>query len=90
MKKSIMIIGGGLLQVPVIQAAQKMGLNTIVTDYNPEAIGMKYADVPIVMSTRDIDGSVRAAKSQNQMTPISGVLTGHGRVNDCSGCCERA
>jgi isopentenyl diphosphate isomerase/L-lactate dehydrogenase-like FMN-dependent dehydrogenase/biotin carboxylase len=75
MKKSIMIIGGGLLQIPVIQTAQKMGLNTIVTDYNPEAIGMKYADIPLVMSTRDIDGSVRAAKSQNQLTPISGVLT---------------
>ncbi|MBN2402547.1 MAG: alpha-hydroxy-acid oxidizing protein [Spirochaetes bacterium] len=75
MKKSIMIIGGGLLQVPVIQTAQKMGLNTIVTDYNPEALGMKYADIPVVMSTRDIDGSVRAAKAQNQLTPISGVLT---------------
>jgi isopentenyl diphosphate isomerase/L-lactate dehydrogenase-like FMN-dependent dehydrogenase/biotin carboxylase len=75
MKKTIMIIGGGLLQVPIIQAAQKMGLNTIVTDYNAEAIGMKYADIPIVMSTRDIDGSVRAAKAQNQLTPISGVLT---------------
>ena len=75
MKKSIMIIGGGLLQVPVIQTAQKMGLNAIVTDYNPEAIGMKYADIPLVMSTRDIEGSVRAAKAQNRLTPISGVLT---------------
>ncbi len=75
MKKTIMIIGAGLLQVPVIQAAKKMGLNVIVTDYNPEAIGMKYADIPIVMSTRDIDGSVRAAKSQNQINPISAVLT---------------
>jgi biotin carboxylase len=36
---------------------------------------MKYADVPIVMSTRDIEGSVRAAKAQNRLTPISGVLT---------------
>lgn len=75
MKKSIMIIGGGLLQVPAIQAAKKMGLNVIVTDYNPDAIGMQYADIPIVMSTRDVDGSVRAAKSQNQLTPISAVLT---------------
>ncbi|MFH0976995.1 MAG: alpha-hydroxy-acid oxidizing protein [Spirochaetota bacterium] len=75
MKKTVMVIGGGLLQVPVIQAAQKMGLNVIVTDYNPEAIGMKYADIPVVMSTRDIDGSVRAARAQNQLTPISGVLT---------------
>ncbi len=75
MQKSIMIIGGGLLQVPVIQTAKKMGLQTIVTDYNKDAIGIHYADVPLIMSTRDIEGSVRIAKKQNQITPISGVLT---------------
>ena len=36
---------------------------------------MKDADIPIVMSTRDIQGSVRVAKRQNEITPISGVLT---------------
>jgi isopentenyl diphosphate isomerase/L-lactate dehydrogenase-like FMN-dependent dehydrogenase/biotin carboxylase len=75
MKKTIMIIGGGLLQVPAIQAAKKMGFQVIVTDYNQNAMGMKYADIPIVMSTRDVQGSVRVAKSQNEITPISGVLT---------------
>ncbi|TAL30644.1 MAG: ATP-grasp domain-containing protein [Spirochaetes bacterium] len=75
MKKTIMVIGGGLLQVPAIQAAKKMGFQVIVTDYNEHAMGMKYADIPIVMSTRDVQGSVRVAKSQNEITPISGVLT---------------
>jgi len=75
MKKTVMIIGGGLLQVPAINTAKKMGFEVIVTDYNPNALGMKYADIPIVMSTRDIEGSVRAAKSQNEITPISAVLT---------------
>lgn len=75
MKKTIMIIGGGLLQLPVIHAAKKMGYQVVVTDYNSDAIGMKDADIPIVMSTRDIQGSVRVAKSQNEITPISGVLT---------------
>ncbi|MCP4131776.1 MAG: ATP-grasp domain-containing protein [bacterium] len=70
-----MIIGGGLLQTPVIKTAKNMGLQVIVTDYNPDAIGMKDADIPIVMSTRDIDGSVRVAKAQNEITPISAVLT---------------
>jgi len=73
--KSIMIIGGGLLQIPVIITAKKMGLQVIVTDYNPNAPGMKDADIPIVMSTRDIEGSVRVAKAQNELTPISAVLT---------------
>ena len=75
MQKTIMIIGGGLLQLPVIQTAKKMGHQVIVTDYNPNAIGMKFADIPIVMSTRDIEGSVRVAKSQNAITPIHAVLT---------------
>ncbi|MCL2026058.1 MAG: alpha-hydroxy-acid oxidizing protein [Leptospirales bacterium] len=70
-----MIIGGGHLQVPVIRTARKMGYNVIVTDYNPDAIGLKDADVPIVMSTRDVEGSVRVAKKQNELTPISAVLT---------------
>ncbi|MCL1912013.1 MAG: dehydrogenase, partial [Leptospirales bacterium] len=75
MKKTIMIIGGGLLQVPVIHTARKMGYNVIATDYNPDAIGLKDADIPIVMSTRDVEGSVRVAKKQNELTPISAVLT---------------
>jgi len=70
-----MIIGGGLLQVPVILAAKKMNLQVIVTDYNPDAIGLRYADIPIIMSTRDIEGSVRVARAQNELTPIHGILT---------------
>ncbi len=75
MKKTIMIIGGGLLQLPVIHTAKKMGHQVVVTDYNANAIGMKEADIPIVMSTRDIEGSVRVAKAQNELTTISAVLT---------------
>ena len=75
MKKTIMIIGGGLLQLPVIHTAKRMGCQVVVTDYNANAIGMKEADIPIVMSTRDIEGSVRVAKAQNELTTISAVLT---------------
>lgn len=75
MKKTIMVIGGGLLQVPVILTAKKMGHEVVVTDYNPNTQGMKEADIPIVMSTRDIEGSVRVAKAQNELTPIHAVLT---------------
>jgi len=75
MNKTIMIIGGGLLQLPLIRTAKEMGLQVIVTDYNPEAPGFVYADIPVIMSTRDIEGSVRIAKKQHKRTPISGVLT---------------
>ncbi len=70
-----MIIGGGILQIPAIQTAKEMGLTTIVTDYNKEAYGLKLADFPIVMSTKDIEGSVRVARAFNDQIKINGVFT---------------
>lgn len=75
MKKTLMIIGAGIMQVPVIKTASRMGLYVVVTDYNFEAVGMNLADFAIVMSTKDIDGSVRAAKEFNERQQIDGVIT---------------
>jgi biotin carboxylase len=74
-QRTIMIIGAGVLQVPAIKTARDMGLTTVVTDYNPGALGMKYADFPVVMSTRDVDGTVRAARDFAKRQPIQGVIT---------------
>lgn len=74
-QKSLMIIGAGILQIPVIEIAKEMGLKTIVTDYNQEAPGMKIADVPLIMSTKDVEGTVRAAKEYSQKARIDGVIT---------------
>ncbi|PKL15353.1 MAG: lactate dehydrogenase, partial [Spirochaetae bacterium HGW-Spirochaetae-6] len=70
-----MIIGGGILQVPAIQTAIAMGIKTIVTDYDPNAYGLKIAHYPVIMSTRDVDGTVRAAKELSKKIPIDGVIT---------------
>jgi biotin carboxylase len=74
-KKVIMIIGAGILQAPAIRIAQEMGLLTLVTDYNKNAYGMKFADFPVVMSTRDVDGTVRVAKEFSRKHRIDGVIT---------------
>ena len=74
-KKHIMIIGAGILQVPAIQIAHEMGLSTIVTDMNPNAYGLKISHHPIVMSTKDIEGTVRAARELNKTVKIDGVMT---------------
>lgn len=71
--KTILIIGAGILQVPAIKTAAEMGLTTIVTDYNENAPGMKLADFPLIVSTRDIEGTVRVIKEFHQK--IDGVLT---------------
>ncbi len=73
--KTILIIGAGLLQVPAIKTANSMGLTTVVTDYNKEAPGMKIADFPIVVSTRDIEGTVRVIKEFNSRHKIDGAIT---------------
>jgi isopentenyl diphosphate isomerase/L-lactate dehydrogenase-like FMN-dependent dehydrogenase/biotin carboxylase len=70
-----MIIGAGILQVPAIKIARDMGLLTLVTDYNPTAYGMRFADFPVVMSTRDVDGTVRVAKQFVKRRRIDGVIT---------------
>ncbi len=74
-KKRIMIIGAGFLQVPAIETAHEMGLKTIVSDYNKDAPGMKIASVPLVMSTKDIEGTVRIAKEYAEKDRIDGVIT---------------
>lgn len=61
--KTILIVGGGLLQVPIIQTSKMMKLTTVVADMNGEAPGMKICDIPMVMSTKDIEGMVRESKN---------------------------
>lgn len=75
MKKTLMIIGAGVMQVPVIKVASEMGLYVLVTDYNLDAVGMNLADFAVVMSTKDIEGSVRVAKEFNERQRIDGVIT---------------
>ncbi|TGL03382.1 ATP-grasp domain-containing protein [Leptospira bouyouniensis] len=73
--KTILIIGGGLLQVPIIQTAKTMRLHTVVADMNPTSIGFQIADETILMSTKDVEGMVREAKKFSQKTTIHGVIT---------------
>jgi len=58
----ILIIGGSILQLPAIKKAKEMGLYVGVVDFNPNAIGRKYADEFFEISTIDIDGVTTAAK----------------------------
>ncbi|HOJ50484.1 MAG TPA: alpha-hydroxy-acid oxidizing protein [Spirochaetota bacterium] len=74
-EKHLMIIGGGILQVPLIQTAASLNIKTIVTDYNPNAYGLKIADYPVIISTRDVDGTVRIAKELRKKIRIDGVMT---------------
>ncbi|MFQ5451801.1 MAG: alpha-hydroxy-acid oxidizing protein [Nitrospinaceae bacterium] len=73
--KHLMIIGGGMFQVPAIKTAKSMGLKVAVTDYNPDAEGMLLADYPIEVSTRNINLTVNMAKQFHESCPLNGVMT---------------
>ncbi len=60
--KKVLIIGASILQLPAIQKAKELGYYVGVADYNPEAIGIPYADEYFNVSTIDIDGVVEVAK----------------------------
>ena len=73
--KTILIIGGGLLQCPIIETARSMKLKTVVADMNLEAPGFEFANSKITMSTKDIEGMVREAKKFAESEPIHAVIT---------------
>lgn len=75
MKRSIIVVGGGPLQVPLIRTALSMDLNPVVFDMDGDAAGRSLAAHFVQMSTRDIDGCVREAKRLVREMPLHGVIT---------------
>ena len=69
--KRLMIIGASILQLPAIKKAKEMGLYIAVVDYNPNAIGIPYADEYYNVSTIDEEGVYEAAKKFN----ADGIMT---------------
>lgn len=60
--KRLFIIGASILQVPGIKRAKELGYYVGVADYDPNAVGIPYADEYYNVSTIDEDGVYRAAK----------------------------
>ena len=55
------VIGGGLLQIPLIAEVRKLGLSVIASDMNPDCPCSKLADVFFPVDIFDIAGHVRCA-----------------------------
>ena len=69
--KKVLIIGASLLQLPAIKKAKELGYYVGVVDYNPNAVGIPYADEFFNVSTIDIDGVTNVAK----MFQPDGIMT---------------
>lgn len=68
--KTIMIIGAGKSQIPLIHAAKKENYHTIVCDFDSSAPGVPLADEFISVSTKDRDGLLNAARDSH----IDGIV----------------
>lgn len=60
--KRLFIIGASDFQMPAIIEAKQMGLYVGVADFNPNAVGVSYADEYFNVSTIDEEGICAAAK----------------------------
>ena len=69
--KKIMILGAGVYQVPLIRAARRMGLYTIVMSIPGEYPGFALADKKICQDTADAEAVLAIAKREG----ISGICT---------------
>ncbi len=73
--KTLIIIGAGILQIPLIKTAKSMGIFTVVFDMDVNAPGIEFADHFILMSTKDVEGCVREAKRFSNIRKVDGVIT---------------
>jgi len=73
-RKRVLILGASFSYIDSIKAARDMGCEVIVTDRNPQAPGLAFADIALSVDISDVAACVKAAKDY----AIDGVVA----VND--------
>ncbi len=88
---TVLCIGAGLEQLPMIQLAQQMGLRVIAVDGNSQAVGLTIANRGVWMDLRDSQGVIQLARAERVRAvlpvPLGAILTTVGAVNDALGLC---
>ena len=69
----VMILGAGRMQIPAIEAARRLGLDSLVVDGNPQAIGRRLADRFFTVDLTDLAGLLRCANRYRD--ELRGVFT---------------
>ncbi|MDR1896243.1 MAG: ATP-grasp domain-containing protein [Prevotellaceae bacterium] len=75
MDRYLIIVGGGILQIPTIDVAHKMGLKVVVLDKSLQVPAMLMADEKAAISTKDIDAAVKFSKEFAATHNVVGVYT---------------
>ncbi|WP_162858682.1 ATP-grasp domain-containing protein [Candidatus Nitrosotenuis aquarius] len=71
MQKKLLILGGGVSHLAIINIANNMGLHTVVMDKNPAAKGLKIAKKAINLDGGNKEQVLSVAKAEN----IDGILS---------------
>ena len=66
-----MVLGGGKIQTPIIEKIRELCYQSIVVDFDTKAPGLQLADIPVILSTNDIEGVLAKAIEYQ----IDGLLT---------------
>ena len=74
LKQSLVILGGGIHQIPYIKYCKENKISTIVLDQNKDAIAKDYADLFLSIDTSNISKVIRAIEQNCQKEVIAGVL----------------
>src|SRR5512132_3903363 len=71
---AILIVCGGLLQVPAVEIAHGLGLTVVMTDANRRAAAMALADEPVTLDIYDADGHCRLVDDLARRYRLLGVF----------------
>ncbi len=71
-KKRLLLLGGGHAEIPLIQAAQKMGYFVITTGNAREGLGHPYADKNVFADFSDKDAMLELARAEGVSAVCSG------------------
>ena len=93
MKKKLLILGAGIYQVPLIETAKRMGLETIVASIPGNYPGFALADKVVYENTVDKEAMLALAKARGEapfLVILDGVTDPHNlgaiiRTAECAG-----
>ncbi len=74
-KKGIMIIGGGVLQIPALKRAKSLGFTTYLADGSETCAAKKYADFFFKADTKDHKHNAAIARTLKKSGKIVAVYT---------------
>lgn len=74
-KRGILIVGGGILQIPALQRARELGLTTHLTDGSAACAARNHADVFHHVDTSDVEGTSALASKLAKAGEIEAVYT---------------